>query len=159
MLRRAGSKIIDIVCLNDIILYQQGMDGVHCGDQHRVVGARFAKVAHFKKWYKKAFFGIADFCLLQAFTAWNLSIDASESRRKKIVKWEFYSIMAEEMMSDMDRHDDGINDGTKTNHKKLKKYMDGHYPKLYFEFDKKIIFNRPVICMICSWRNLFELMC
>ena len=68
------------------------MGVVDLGDQHRVVGAGFTNVAHFKKWYKKAFFGIADFCLLQAFTAWNLSIDASdrkssESRRKKIVKW------------------------------------------------------------------------
>ena len=152
--RRVGSKIIDVVCPNDIILYQQGMGGVDRGDQHRVVGAGFANVAHFKKWYKKAFFGIADFCLLQAFTAWNLSIDASdrrssESRRKKIVKWEFYSVMAEEMMSYVDRHEDGVNDGSMSNNRTLKKYMDGHYPKSYFEFDKKYIVNRPV-CMICS---------
>ena len=70
------------------------MGGVDCGDQHRVVGAGFANVAHFKKWYKKAFMGIADFSLLQAFTVWNLSVDENyESRRgnanvkrKKLIK-------------------------------------------------------------------------
>ena len=164
--RRVGSKIINVVCPNDIILYQQGMGGVDRGDQHRVVGAGFANVAHFKKWYKKAFFGIADFCLLQAFTAWNLSIDArdrksSESKRKKIVKWEFYSVMAEEMMNYVDRLADGDNDGTESNNKKIKKFMDGHYPKPYFQFDKKLIVNRPV-CMICSMEesvraNVFKL--
>ena len=51
------------------------MGGVDCGDQHRVVGAGFANVAYFKKWCKKAFLGFADFCLLQAFTAQNLSVD------------------------------------------------------------------------------------
>ena len=43
------------------------MDWFDRGDQHRVVGVGFANVAHFKKWYKKAFMGIADFCLLAGF--------------------------------------------------------------------------------------------
>ena len=47
------------------------MDGVHIGYQLRMMGAGFANVAHFKKWYKKDFMGIADFSLLQAFTAGN----------------------------------------------------------------------------------------
>ena len=92
--------------------------------------------------------------MLQVFAAWNLLIDSSDrkssdSRRKKIVKWEFYSVMAEEMMSYVDRYDDGDNDCTESNNKKLQKYMDCHYPKSYVQFDKKIIVNRPV-CMICS---------
>ena len=92
-----------------------------------VVGAGFANVAHFKKWYKKAFLGIADFCLLQAFTAWNLSVDQmyanrrgnSNVRRKKIVKWQFCSVLAEEMMMfvDHEREDETIaqNNFAKTN--------------------------------------------
>ena len=40
------------------------MGGVDKGDQHRVMGASFANVSHFKKWYKKAFMGIADFSFL-----------------------------------------------------------------------------------------------
>ena len=82
------------------------MGGVDRGDQHRVMGAGFANVVHFKKWYKKAFLGIADFSMLQAFTAWNLSVDqmrTTQSRgganrgRKKLLKWEFYAVAAEEM--------------------------------------------------------------
>ena len=41
------------------------MGGVDLLDQHRVMGAGFSKVAHFKKWYKKAVLGIADFSMLQ----------------------------------------------------------------------------------------------
>ena len=91
--RRTGATVIKVQCPNDIILYQQYMDGVDRGDQHRVVGAGFANVAHFKKWYKKAFLGICDFSFLQAFTAWNLSVGTEERRtrgrgtdRKKLMK-------------------------------------------------------------------------
>ena len=101
--RRIGSNIIEVDCPNDIILYQQNMGGVDRGDQHRTVGAGFANVSHFKKWYKKTFLAIADFSLLQAFTAWNLSVDQiaenrrgnSEVKRKRLIKWEFYSVLAE----------------------------------------------------------------
>ena len=70
--RRVGRDKIDVRCPNDIIQYQKYMGGVDRGDQHRVMGAGFANVAHFKKWYKKAFLGICDFSLLQAFTVWNI---------------------------------------------------------------------------------------
>ena len=56
------------------------MGGVDHGDQqHRVIGAGFANVTLFKKWYKKAFLGIYDFSLLQAFTAWNLGVKKNKS--------------------------------------------------------------------------------
>ena len=45
---RNGSTIIDVTCLNDIIMYQNNMGGVNHGDQLRVIGAGFANVAHFK---------------------------------------------------------------------------------------------------------------
>ena len=73
--RRNGSKLIQFECPNDIILYQQYMGGVDRGDQHCTVGAGFANVSHFKKWFKKVFVVIADYSLLQAFTVWNLSVD------------------------------------------------------------------------------------
>ena len=76
------------------------MGGVDRGDQHRVMGAGFANVSHFKKWYKKAFLGVCDFALLNAFTAWNLSVTKENLTRggclkNKLVKWEFYSVVAE----------------------------------------------------------------
>lgn len=82
------------------------MDNVDRGDQHRVIGAGFANVSHFKNWYKKIYLGITDFSFLQAFTAWNLAIDRPErtrrgphSRHGKLKKWERYSTAAEEMMT------------------------------------------------------------
>ena len=45
--RRTGAKILDVKCPNDIMMYQQNMDGVDRGDQHRVMGARFSNVSHF----------------------------------------------------------------------------------------------------------------
>ena len=47
-----------------------------------MVSASFANVSHYKKWFKRAFFSIADFCLLQAFPAWNLSIDQMYQNRR-----------------------------------------------------------------------------
>ena len=37
--------------------------------------ASFANVAHFKKLYKKLFMGIANFSFVQAYIAWNLSVE------------------------------------------------------------------------------------
>lgn len=105
--RRTGSNQIDVIVPKDIQKYQQYMGGVDRGDQHRVMGAGFSNVAHFKKWYKKAYLGIADFSMLQAFSAWNLSVDAQGSRggakqRRRLLKWEFYAVAAEEFMTYVD---------------------------------------------------------
>ena len=60
---------ITVKYLNDMIKYQKHMGGVDCGDHHRLMGAGFASVVHFKKWYKKSFLGLTKFSLLQGFTA------------------------------------------------------------------------------------------
>jgi hypothetical protein len=112
--RRVGRDKITVRCPNDIIQYQKHMGGVDRGDQHRVMGAGFANVAHFKKWYKKAFLGICDFSLLQAFTAWNLGVTTQDrsrrggvgTTRRELKKWEFYSVAAEEMMTYTDASDE-----------------------------------------------------
>ena len=111
--RRTGPNLITVTCPNDIIMYQQNMDGVDRGDQHRVMGAGFANVAHFKKWYKKAFLGVCDFSFLQAFTAWNLATNSEDRNRRggvvnhrELKKWEFYSVAAEEMMTYAEYEDD-----------------------------------------------------
>ena len=81
--RRNGANLIDVECPNDIILYQQNMGGVEHGDQHWIVGAGFSNVAHFKKWYKKAFMGVVNFSVLQAFTVWNLWVDQIHEHRRE----------------------------------------------------------------------------
>ena len=143
--RRQGATVLRVKCPNDVIMYQNNMGGVDRGDQHRVVGAGFANVAHFKKWYKKVFLGIADFSLLQTFTAWNLSAVAPERevrggvpKRNKMIKWEFYSVVAEEMMTYCSSEDDVRQDN--------KRKMDGHVP---IAITKNMGFIAPT-CMICS---------
>ena len=108
--RRTGANLIQVPCPNDIQQYQKYMGGVDRGDQHRVIGAGFSNVAHFKKWYKKCFLGIADFSMLQAFAAWNISIDECSAgsrggmrNRRKLIKWQFYAVAAEEFMSYVDK--------------------------------------------------------
>ena len=51
--RQVGKDKIEVRCPNDIIMYQENMGGVDRGDQHRIMGAGFSNVAHFKKMYKK----------------------------------------------------------------------------------------------------------
>ena len=50
--RRTGPKVIDVTVPKDIEQYQIYISGVDHRDQHRVMGAGFLNVAHFKKWYK-----------------------------------------------------------------------------------------------------------
>ena len=144
--RRRGASKLTVRCPNDIIEYQKHMDGVDRGDQHRVVGAGFANVAHFKKWYKKAFLGICDFSFLQAFTAWNLGVDYKGSRRggscnlRKLKKWEFYAIAAEEMMTYLD--------GEEVKIIEMQSYTASHIP-MPIPTDKENKMKAPT-CMICS---------
>ena len=159
--RRTGATIIKVPCPNDVILYQKYMDGVDRGDQHRVVGAGFANVAHFKKWYKKAFLGICDFGFLQAFTAWNLSVDTKERRtrgrgtdRKNLLKWQFYSVVAEEMMTFADYEDIGIED--------RRIFSESHVPiPIPKEKDQRESGMKVPRFMVCSMeegvqRNVFD---
>ena len=106
--RRVGANVVNVKCPSDIVQYQHNMGGVGRGDQHRVVGEGFANVSHFKR-CKKTFIGIADFCLLNAFSACNLSVDAQqahnrggEMRRNKLLKWQFCDAAAEEFMAHVD---------------------------------------------------------
>ena len=71
--RRNGGTVLHIECLSGIALYQKNIGGVDRGNQHQVIGTCFVNVAHFKKWFTKVFFGIANFYLPQAFILWNLS--------------------------------------------------------------------------------------
>eukprot|EP00957_Ditylum_brightwellii_P180921 13783791-Ditylum_brightwellii.AAC.1 len=82
------------------------MGAVDKGNQHRALGAAFCNITHFKKWYKKGYFGIADFSMLKSFSACNLSVDELAAlwcggvvQSKRLIKWEIYSIACEEVMT------------------------------------------------------------
>eukprot|EP00957_Ditylum_brightwellii_P091677 6980906-Ditylum_brightwellii.AAC.1 len=47
--RCVGQGVIDVVCPNDIVLYQRYMGGVDRGDQYCVKGAGFFNISHYKK--------------------------------------------------------------------------------------------------------------
>ena len=80
--RRSGANKIDVTVPNGISLYQMKMDGTNRGDQHRVMGTRFANVLHLKTWYKKVSLGVADFNSLNVFAAWNLLVDDLERNNR-----------------------------------------------------------------------------
>ena len=49
------------------------MGGVDRSDQYRERGSGFASKSHYKKWYKKAYFAVMDFMVLNSYFAWNMS--------------------------------------------------------------------------------------
>ena len=149
--RRIGRNIIEVTCPNDIVMYQKSMDGVDRGDQHRVMGAGFSNVAHFKKWYKKSLLGLADFSLLNAFVAWNLSAEKLKAASRgggggggnhirRVLKWEFCAAAAEEMMSYVDNEEATIATSLAPNQPGV------HLPKPVI---KGQIAKYPQ-CMVCS---------
>ena len=79
--RRKGPVMIDLTTEMSVRKYQKGMGGIDRGDQCRETGAGFCRKAHFKKWYKKSYFAICDFMLLNSFIAWNIA--AGERGTKK----------------------------------------------------------------------------
>ena len=100
--RRSGAHVLHLQVEKALKAYQDGMDAVDRGDQYREGGGGFASKAHYKKWYKKAYFAVLDFMLLNAFFAWNMAAEDSSLNRLKVKKFEFYAAVAEEMISYVD---------------------------------------------------------
>ena len=97
--RRLGQNVVEISTEKCIREYQLYMGGVDRGDQIRETGAGFCRKAHFKKWYKKSFFAICDFMLLNSYIAWNLAAKSRNSYNKReLQKHEFYAAFAEELL-------------------------------------------------------------
>ena len=113
--RQVGATKKIFPCPVAIVKYQKGMGGVDRGDQCRLMGAGFAKKAHYKKWYKKSFFAILDFMLLNGYIAWNMAAAAENGDNKyDLPKWEFYAFVAEQLLGfddDDDDNDDDDSDG------------------------------------------------
>ena len=67
-------------------------------------------------------------------------------KRNRLLKWEFYSVLAEELITYTDKNEMECLPAVVA---RSKMYMDGHTARPYFLFDKSEIIKRPV-CMICS---------
>ena len=135
--RRSGSTILNLLVERSLKLYQEGMDAVDRGDQYRELGAGFASKSHYKKWYKKAFFAVLDFMLLNSFFAWNMATMTHNSGKYVVTKNEYYAVIAEEMIAYVDKGEgyELVEDCTEVT------CLD-HTPEL---MDKK---ERPA-CMVC----------
>ena len=112
--RRSGSELLQLTVEKSLRQYQHYMDGVDRGDQYREMGGGFAKKSHYKKWYKKAYFAVLDFMVLNSFFAWNMSAENPDLARLKVKKWQYYAALAEEMIGYSDEEVDGeiIEEGT-----------------------------------------------
>ena len=82
--RRVGSKIRVFTTEQSVKKYQMHMGGVDKEDQLRELGAKFCNKAHFKKWYKKTFFAVLDFMLLNSYIGWQLASEQSMSTKKPL---------------------------------------------------------------------------
>ena len=73
--------------------------------------SRIYKCEPLQEMVLKIFLGVCDFALLNTFTAWNLSTKSVDKlgqvQRRKwlLIKWEFYSVTAEEMMTYVDNNE------------------------------------------------------
>ena len=77
------------------------MDGVDRSDQYRERGAGFASKAHYKMWYKKAFFAILDFMVLNSFFTLNMSAEEIEDWLH-VKRSDYYAALVEELMAYVD---------------------------------------------------------
>jgi Transposase IS4 len=107
--RREGAKLLSLTVPAPLKHYHKYMGGVDRGDQRRMHLGGFARKAHFKKWYKKAFFAVLDCMLVNAFTAWTLS--AKEIRdRASLSRHEFYMYVTHSLLQ-YGREDDKKKEG------------------------------------------------
>ena len=98
--RQIGSTKQTFSCPNVVRKCQQTMFGVDKGDQIRLHGGGFARKAHYKKWYKKAFFAVLDCMLLNSLVAWNLAVEREPGLyRQKFNRHDFYAWIAETFMT------------------------------------------------------------
>ena len=76
------------------------MGGVDKGDQLRAHGGGFAKKAHYKKWYKKAYFAVLDCMLMNSYIAWNESVkERGVHNRLPLSRDKFYTHVAESLLN------------------------------------------------------------
>ena len=98
--RQVGPNKEDFNCPMPLIRYQDNMGGIDHGDQMRSHFGGFATHGHYKKWYKKSALAIMDVMLLNAYIGWNMSSgDRVRSRRTKLSRHTFYTIVAQTMCS------------------------------------------------------------
>jgi hypothetical protein len=85
--------------------YHLYMKAVDKGDQGRLHMGGFARKAHFQKWYKKSFFAVLDFMLMNSICAWNQSC-ALIPGRQRFKRFEFFMWVVEDLLKFDDSEED-----------------------------------------------------
>ena len=140
----------DFNCPMPLIRYQDNMGGIDHGDQMRSHFGGFATHGHYKKWYKKSALAIMDVMLLNAYIGWNMSSgDRVRSRRTKLSRHTFYTIVAQTMCSYVAQEEvDALARRTRVASRPT--CEDGHYPV-------PLEGNKRVGCTVClleyRWRR------
>ncbi len=70
-------------------------------------------------------------------------------KRRKVIKWEFYSVLTEELMTYVDIQNEEDSFCRSTNKQLTSRIMNGHTAAPYFSFSKLSIAHRH-LCMVCS---------
>ena len=146
--RRSGATIIELQVEKALQMYQKYMDGVDRGDQIREIGAGFARKAHYKKWYKRAYFAVLDFMMLNGMFSWNMPVVSEPSLgRLKLKKWQFHAAVATEMMNFVDDGHQGEEDSESEDDGDV---VRAHLPEL-------ITAGKQIYCQVCKleekWRK------
>jgi hypothetical protein len=101
--RRIGSEKQMVQCELNIQRYVDKMNTIDIIDYHQKIGGGVARLAHYKKWYKKTHHAIADFMFHNGRVGWNMSCKESRKlRRRELTTWEFHAVLAEEMIAYVD---------------------------------------------------------
>jgi Transposase IS4 len=110
--RQVGSDKKTFTCPMVLTRYQQNMIGVDKSDQMRAAGGGFAAKAHYKKWYKRAYFAILDMMTLNALIAWNLSTKTTSRRSTRVPlrRHEFLWYIAQCMLDYKDENVSAVED-------------------------------------------------
>jgi Transposase IS4 len=126
--RQVGSEKKSFTCPTVVTRYQRNMIGVDKSDQMRAAGGGFALKAHYKKWYKRAYFAILDMMTLNALIAWNLSAQTSSGRRKRteLKRHEFLWYIAQCMLDYREKTSETVT--VTTTNTSATDELDGHAP-------------------------------
>jgi Transposase IS4 len=142
--RQVGSTKKTFPCPVILRRYQKTMMGVDKSDQMRALGG-FASKAHYKKWYKRAFFAILDMMTLNAYIVWNLSCKdpTLRGRRSPLKRHEYLWYISQRML---DFKDDTSVDNDNERHQQITSIdlpkLDGHVPTVCNEQYKRCIVCR-----------------
>jgi hypothetical protein len=105
--RRIGAEKHMIQCEENIVRYVDKMNGIDIIDYHQKIGGGLARIAHYKKWYKKTHHALCDLMYHNGRVGWNMSCNENRRlRRRELTTWEFHAVLAEELISFVDDRSD-----------------------------------------------------